>query len=51
MIKSDLIKIPFTNDNNEIENTLVQREIEPLRWAVINVENNELTISVSYHAC
>ena len=51
MIKSDLIKIPFTNDNNEIEKTLVQREIEPLRWAVINVENNELTISVSYHAC
>ncbi len=50
MIKSDLIKIPFTNDNIEIENTLRLKGIEPLRWAVVKVDKNEITISVSYMA-
>ncbi len=48
MIKSDIIKLPFTNDNAEIENMLRSKNIEPLRWAVVKVSEQELEISVSY---
>lgn len=49
MIKSDIIKIPFTTDNSKIENILLSRGIVPLRWAVVKVCENFLEISVSYH--
>ena len=31
-----------------IENELKKRELEPLRWAKVNIENNKLLLSVSY---
>ncbi len=49
MIKSDIIKIPFSTDNNEIINILRSKGIIPLRWAVVKVNEDSLEISVSYH--
>ena len=49
MIKSDIIKIPFTTDNNEIESILRSKGIVPLRWAVVKVSEDFLEISVSYY--
>lgn len=48
MVKSELIKIPYTNDNDMIEKRLRSMGIEPLRWAVVSVEKDELSISVSF---
>lgn len=48
MITSDLLKIKFTNDNSEIEKELLENGINPLRWAIVDVSQEELTISVSY---
>lgn len=48
MIKSDIIKINFTTDNYQIEQALSELGIEPLRWAVIAVDDISLTVSVSY---
>lgn len=48
MITSNLIKIKFTTDIDEIEKELFLLGIEPLRWAVVKVSETELTISVSY---
>ena len=48
MIKSETIKIKYTNDNSVIEQELKNMGIEPLRWAVIEVDENTLTLSVSY---
>ena len=48
MIKSDIIKIKFTNDNEDIENFLKAQGIEPLRWSVIDVKDDILLVSVSY---
>ena len=48
MIKSDIIKLKFTNDNNQIENELKSMGIEPLRWAIVEVTKTHLLISVSY---
>lgn len=48
MVKSEVIKIKYTNDNNVIENELRSMGIEPLRWAVVSVEKDELLISVSF---
>jgi len=48
MIKSDIIKIKCANDNSEIETELRHRGIIPLRWAVVEVSEKELSISVSY---
>jgi len=49
MITSEIIKIDFTNDNEVIEQELQKLGIDPLRWAVVEVNKNELTISVSYN--
>ena len=48
MVKSELIKIPYTKDNDVIENELHSMGIEPLRWAVVLVEREELLLSVSF---
>ncbi len=48
MVKSDIVKIKFTTDNIEIEKALSKLGIEPLRWAVVEVLPETITISVSY---
>ncbi len=48
MIKSDIIKIKYTTDNSEIEAELQQLGITPLRWAIVEVSERELSLSVSY---
>lgn len=49
MVKSELIKISYTTDNEVIENELRSVGIEPLRWAIVAVENNKLILSVSFN--
>ena len=48
MIQSDIIKIKFTNDNSEIEAEVLRLGINPLRWAIVEVSERELSLSVSY---
>ena len=48
MIKSEIIKMPYSSDNTEIEEYMRKQGIEPLRWAIVKVENGILEISVSY---
>lgn len=50
MIVSENVKIilkkPF--DNTVIETALLKKGIEPLRWSIVAVEENSLTLNVSY---
>ena len=49
MIKSDIIKIEFTKEREQIENALKTRGINPIRWAVVAVEKEKfLVLNVSY---
>ncbi len=48
MITSKIIKIKYTNDNLVIEQELKKLGIESLRWAIVEVNENELTLSVSF---
>ena len=48
MITSEIIKIDFTNDNELIEAELHKLSIDPLRWAVVDSDGIELTLSVSF---
>ena len=48
MIKSEIIKIKYTNDNQVIESELRKIGLEPLRWAVVAVDKNHLLISASF---
>lgn len=48
MITSKIIKIKYTNDNTIIEQELKAKGIDPLRWAVIHADENELTLCVSF---
>lgn len=48
MITSDFIKIKYVNDDILIEHELQNLGIEPLRWSVAAVLEEELLISVSY---
>lgn len=48
MIKSEIVKIKYTNDNLEIESELKKMGIEPLRWAIVAIENDKLILSVSF---
>ena len=48
MIVSELVKIKFLNDNIQIEKALNKLGIEPLRWSVVSVSDEELTVSVSF---
>lgn len=50
MIISKTIKIKSPNmppSVDFIEMEIIKNKIEPLRWAIVNVVENELTISVS----
>ncbi len=48
MIKSEIVRINFSNDNALIERELEKLGIRPLRWAVVKVLESELLISVSF---
>ncbi len=48
MVVSDIIKIRFLQDNLLIENELKSSGIDPLRWAVVEVQENYIFVSVSY---
>lgn len=50
MIVSENVKIHTTlpTTNEIIEKELKQKGIKPLRWAIIEADKQELTISVSY---
>lgn len=50
MIISDTIKIIKTEnfDNEYIERELINLSKKPVRWAVIDVSDDFLTVSVSY---
>lgn len=48
VITSEIVKIKFTNDNEEIKRELKSIGISPLRWAIVDVSDKELTLSVAY---
>ena len=50
MIKSDIIKIPKIEnfDNSYIERELGKMSFSVIRWAVVEVCDAELVLSVSY---
>ncbi len=48
MVVSDVIKIKFLQDNLLIENELKSLGIDPLRWAVVDVQEDFILVSVSY---
>lgn len=50
MIRSDIVKIPIIEnfDNNYIERKLENMFSAVIRWAVVEVSEKELTLSVSY---
>ena len=48
MIKSEIVKINYTNDNTVVESELKKMCINPLRWAIVAIENEEMLISVSF---
>jgi len=48
MVTSEIIKIKYTNDNNHIEEELRKLNIDPLRWAIVEANESELTLCVSY---
>lgn len=41
-----ILKKPF--DNEDIETALLKRGIEPLRWAIVSVDDESITVSISY---
>lgn len=43
-----VISVELPTDDNVIEKELLAHGIDPLRWAVVAVDGNNLTISVSY---
>ena len=42
------IKITLPIDNDFIEAKLAEMGINPLRWAIVKVNGNKLTLSISY---
>lgn len=48
MIISKMIDLEFTNDSAEIENELKNMGIDPLRWAVVDANEEKLILSVTY---
>ena len=48
MITSEIIKIKYTNDIEVVEQEIKNLGIDPLRWAIVAVVENELIISVSF---
>ena len=50
MIKSDIIKIEKIDnfDNNYVERELVKNFANVIRWAIVEVTEKDLTVSISY---
>ena len=48
MIVTKNINIDFTKDIENIEKAIISCGINPLRWAIVDSNDKELTISVSY---
>ncbi len=50
MIISEIIKISKPNnfDNLYIENALENLGIVPIRWAIVEINNENISVSVSY---
>ena len=50
MIKSDIVKIPRIEnfDNDYVEQELAKFFSSVIRWAIVDVQGNDLVISVSY---
>lgn len=51
MIKSEIIKINKIDnfDNVYIENSLKSKKIDPVRWAIVDVNEDFILVSVSYN--
>lgn len=50
MIKSKIIKISKTNvlDDEYIESKLRKNGLDPVRWAITAIDDNNFIVSVSY---
>lgn len=50
MIKSDIIKIEKIDnfDNNYVERELAKNFVNVIRWAIVEVSEKDLTVSISY---
>ena len=50
MIKSDIIKIEKIDnfDNNYVERELAKKFANVVRWAIVEVTEKDLTVSISY---
>ena len=50
MIKSDIIKIEKIDnfDNNYVERELAKNFTNVIRWAIVDVTEKDLTVSISY---
>ena len=50
MIKSDIIKIEKIDnfDNNYVERKLSKNFANVIRWAIVEVSEKDLTVSISY---
>ena len=50
MVVSELFKIEknLPVNGNEIEKFFKKMKIEPIRWAIVNINEKELIISVAY---
>lgn len=51
MIKSKIVKINKIEnfDNIYIENSLINKKIDPVRWAIVDVNEGFIIVSVSYN--
>ena len=49
MIKSDIVKIPRIEnfDNDYVEQELAKLFLSVIRWAIVDIQENDLVISVS----
>ena len=50
MIKSDTVKIKYINklDNSYIENELAKVYKNIVRWAIVEIDENNIEVSLSY---
>lgn len=50
MIKSDIVKIPRIEnfDNDYVEHELAKLFPSVIRWAIVEVSEKDLTVSISY---
>ena len=56
MIRTRTVKIPKIDgfDNDYVEKVFAQQNISPVRWAIVDVDDKEITLSVScasYNFC